>query len=367
MLKRFKSILCFGIILISLFNLNAFAYNDDTINISLECDNTAPISGEEFAISLNFLPSENLNISAYRLKVNFDSSKFSYKGLYSYINNDDFKSYENEGILTILYMTSEKGFNIKAKSSQPVLELNFKVLSNSDVGSTKISATIDGMCDYDTTAIPVPEIDPVTINITQPEACSCDLASLSAGEYQLVPAFSANITSYSVDVPYSKSSMEFEAIPVDEDATVKANRKTLKSTGTSTDINLTVTSSDKKSKKIYTVTVNRLSKESSNTVTTAALKTSSKNSGDNENDDDNEIALDDEIYINNSDENEISNDNFSSEDNTEKSIAQNNKIALQNSSAPLVVKENAFNLIVFLVCSVLFVAFSFFILKRKKN
>ena len=123
----------------------------------------------------------------------------------------------------------------------------------------------------------------------------------------------------------------------------------------------------KKSKKIYTVTVNRLSKESSNTVTTAALKTSSKNSGDNENDDDNEIALDDEIYINNSDENEISNDNFSSEDDTEESIAQNNKIALQNSSAPLVVKENAFNLIVFLVCSVLFVAFSFFILKRKKN
>ena len=364
MLRRFK-ILCFCITIFSLFYLDSSAYNDNSLDITLTCDDISPINEEEFTVSLNFFPSEPLNVSAYRLKVSFDSSKFSYKGLYSYINNDDLKSYENEGILTILYMTSEKGFNIKAKSSQPVLELNFKVLSNCDVGSTKISATIDGLCDYDTTAIPVPEIDPVIINITQPESCSCDLASLSVAEYQLVPAFSADITSYSVDVPYSKSSMEFETIPVDEDATVKANRKTLKSAGTSTDINLTVTSSDKKSKKIYTITVNRLSKENSNTVTTAALKNSSKNSGDDGNDD--EIAIEDEIYINDRDENEISNNNFNSEDGTEESIAQNNKIALQNSSAPLVVKENAFNLIVFLVCSVLFVAFSFFILKRKKN
>lgn len=331
----------------------------------MTCDDTSPINGEEFTISLNFLPAEPLNVSAYRLKVNFDNSKLSYKGLYSYINSDDLKSYENEGTLTILYVTSESGFNIKAKSSQPVLELNFKVLSDCDVGSAKISAAIDGLCDYDAEAIPLPEIEPVTINITQPEACSCDLASLSAGEYKLIPDFSADITSYSVDVPYSKSTMEFEAIPADEDATVKANRKTLKSAGTSTDINLTVTSSDKKSKKIYTVTVNRLSKESSNTLTTAALKTSSKNSVD----DDNEISIDEESYIiDESDENEINSDNLSTKDDDEEdeSIAQNNKIALQNSSAPLVVKENAFNLIVFLVCSVLFVIFSFFILKRKK-
>ena len=330
----------------------------------MTCDDTSPINGEEFTISLNFLPAEPLNVSAYRLKVNFDSSKLSYKGLYSYINSDDLKSYENEGLLTILYVTSESGFNIKAKSSQPVLELNFKVLSDCDVGSAKISAAIDGLCNYDAEAIPLPEIEPVAINITQPEACSCDLASLSAGEYKLIPDFSADITSYSVDVPYSKSTMELEAIPADEDATVKANRKTLKSAGTSTDINLTVTSSDKKSKKIYTVTVNRLSKEDSAVITTsAALKNLSKNSVD----DDNVISIDDEFYIDKSDENEINSNNLSTkDDDEEESIAQNNKIALQNSSAPLVVKENAFNLIVFLVCSVLFVILSFFILKRKK-
>ena len=108
---------------------------------------------------------------------------------------------------------------------------------------------------------------------------------------------------------------------------------------------MTVTSSDKKSKKVYTVTVNRLSKETSGDI----IKNNSS------------ISVDDEVYVNGSDEDE-------NEDNAEESfIAQNNKIALQNSSAPLVVKENAFNFIVFIICSVLFITFSFIILKRKKN
>ena len=344
MLRRFK-ILCFCITIFSLFYLDSSAYNDNSLDITLTCDDISPINEEEFTVSLNFFPSEPLNVSAYRLKVSFDSSKFSYKGLYSYINNDDLKSYEIDGNLTILYVASEKGFNIKAKSVQPVIDLNFKVLSDCDVGPTKIYATIDGLCDYDAEAIPLPEIDPVTINVTQPDVCSCDLASLSAGKYQLTPTFSADVTNYSVEVPYSKSTMEFETVPVDEDATVKFNRKTLKSAGTSTDINLTVTSSDKKSKKVYTVTVNRLSKETSGDI----IKNNSS------------ISVDDEVYVNGSDEDE-------NEDNAEESfIAQNNKIALQNSSAPLVVKENAFNFIVFIICSVLFITFSFIILKRKKN
>lgn len=358
MLRHFK-IFCFCIAFFSLFilNTNTFAYNDGVLDVVLTCDDTAPINGEEFTVSLNFLPSETLNISAYRLKVSFDSSKFFYKGLYSYINNDDLNSYENDGNLTILYVTSENGFNIKAKNTQPVLDLNFKVSSDCDVGTVKIVATIDGLCDCDAEAIPLPEIEPVTVNITRPEVCSCDLVSLSAGEYKLVPNFATDVTRYSVDVPYSKSTMEFEAIPTDEDATVNANRKTLKSAGTSTDINLTVTSSDKKSKKIYTVTVNRLSKENS-TIKNLSKKTSLNS---------NKTTINDESYISDRDENENSDDDLNKQNETENSIAQNNTVALQNSSAPLVVKENAFNFIVFLVCSVLFVTFSFFILKHKKN
>lgn len=335
---------------------STFAYDDDTLDINLSCDNTSLVSGEEFTLNLNFLPSDSLNVSAYRLKINFDCSKISYKGLYSYIGGDDFKSYINENVLTIIYITSENGFNINAKSSQAVLELNFKVLSDCEVGSTQINAAVDGLCDYDAEAIPLPEIEPVTVNIIQSGDGNCDLAALSAGEYKLVPNFSADITNYIVDVPYSKSTMEFETAPLDEDATVKANRKTLKSAGTPTDINLTVLSSDKKSKKVYTITVNRLSKENSNNLISKTLKNDKfytdnmKNVG---------------FYTDEDDEMSKANPDLNYD--SEKDIAQKNNIELQNSSAPLVVKETSFNFILFFVCSAVFIIISIFILKHKKN
>lgn len=347
LLSKLKFTICVCFLSLFCLNLSAFAYNDDCLNINLTCDNLEPVSGEEFTVSLNFLPTKTLNVSAYRIKVHFDSSKVSYKGLFSYINNDDLKTYANGDTLTVLYVTSEKGYNIKANSLQTVLELNFKVLSDCDKNSIKISAVIDGLCDYDAVAIPLPEIEPVVINVVPLEPGNCDLASLSAGQYQLVPSFSSDVTKYSLEVPYSKNTIDFEALPVDENASVNVNRKTLKSAGTSTDINITVTSADKKSKKVYTVTVNRLSKD-----ITSENKTSKKSDKDTpinnltideENTDSFDDAVLDEIFV------------------------KNNNVALQNSAAPIVVKENSFNIYVFIAISAIFITIAVLILKHNPN
>ena len=197
--------------------------------------------------------------------------------------------------------------------------------------------------EYEAEALPLPEIDPITINVVQSGEGNCDLAKLSAAEYKLSPAFSSDITKYSVEVPYSKSTMEFEAIPLDQEATVKANRKTLKSAGTPTDINLTVTSADKKSKKVYTVTVNRLSKDTNNAI---------------EDDDYTEIkTLDENVKIN---DNNNNTDELLNED-----AAKNNSVELQNSSAPLVVKENSFNFILFFAATTVFAILFIFVIKHK--
>ena len=344
MLKRLKIMLYLCFITCIFLSQNGVAYSDNALGASLICDNVLPVSGEEFTVSLNVLAnSEPINISAYRLKVNFDSSKLTYKGLYSYINNDDFESYNNGNDLNILYVTSERGFDLNAGDSKIVLELNFKVLSNCDIGTNTISATIDGICDYEAEALPLPEIDPITINVVQSGEGNCDLAELSAAEYKLSPAFSSDITKYSVEVPYSKSTMEFEAIPLDQEASVKANRKTLKSAGTPTDINLTVTSADKKSKKVYTVTVNRLSKNTANDI---------------EDDDYTEIITMDETVKINDDSNNT--DELLNEDNV-----KNNSVELQNSSAPLVVRENSFNFILFFATATILAILCVFIIKHK--
>lgn len=343
MLKCLKFLVCICLCTYLFCALNMVSEAEDTLQINMASDNVSPVSGEEFVIRLNFVPSKNINVAAYRLKVNFDSSKITYKGLYSNIINDDFKSYVKGDKLTILYVTTEKGFSINAGTSKTVLELNFKVLSSCDIGSTEISATIDGLCDYDINEIPLPVIEPVIINVVQTGEGNCDLATLALNEYKLVPSFSSDITSYSVEVPYSKSTIEFTAVPLDEEATVKANRKTLKSAGTTTDIDLTVTSADKKTKKVYKVKVNRLDKESSQIKML------------------NNISNDDEGFIVNEGAHVIKNEDTE----IDESIVRNNDIAKQNFSPPLVVTENAFNFIIFFISSAVIIFFAVFILKRK--
>lgn len=346
--RYLKFISCFCLCCAFVFSINranpTFAFSDDTLSISLVCDNPYPVSGEEITLRLNFLPSEPINVSAYRLKVKFDSSKLSYKGLYCGINNDDFKSYAKDGDLTVLFVTSENGINLKADSVQTMLELNFRVLSSCDIGPLEVSAVVDGLCNYDATAIPLPNIYPVEINVVQTGDANCDLATLSLDDYAIMPAFSADNTLYSVNVPYSKSTAKINAVPSDDTANVKVNRTTLKSAGMVTDINLTVTSADKKSKKVYTVKVNRLSKEDSTPANLKSLPT----------DGDFDLPT-----------NGAGTDSLDDSEIPDESVAQNNAFALQQASAPLVVKESAFNVILFVAVSIVFIGISIFIIKRK--
>ena len=321
------------------------------VNISMTCDNTTPVSGEEFVVSVVLVPDENVNIAAYRIKINFDSTKLAYKGLYSDINNDDFKSYANGDLLTILYVTTERGFNVNAAQQKALIELNFKVLSICDVGETEISATVDGLCDYDANEFSIVGIDPLTVTVTQTGEANCDLASLTTDGYQITPAFSSDVTHYTVEVPYSKSTIEFSATPLDEAASVKASRKTLKSAGTNTDVNLTVSSPDKKSKKVYTVTVNRLTKAES-----GQLKTLGGIDGEEYDANISTSSLDDEDFA--ADSNDISPE-------SDEEMIVNDNASKQNLSAPLIEKENGFNPVIFAIISAVFVAASIFILKRK--
>ncbi len=322
------------------------------VNISMTCDNATPVSGEEFVVSVVLVPNENVNIAAYRIKINFDSSKLAYKGLYSDINNDDFRSYANGDLLTILYVTTEQGFNVNAAQQNDLLELNFKVLSSCEVGETKISATVDGLCDYDANEFSIVGIDPLTVTVTQTGEANCDLAALTTEGYQITPAFSSDVTHYTVEVPYSKSTIEFSATPLDEAASVKANRKTLKSAGTNTDVNLTVSSPDKKSKKVYTVTVNRLTKAESGKLKTLG-------------------NIDGEEYDANISTSSLDGKNFADEANdisteSDEEMIVNNSASTQNLAAPLVEKENGFNPIFFAVISAGFIAVSIFFIKKSR-
>lgn len=81
------------------------------------------------------------------------------------------------------------------------------------------------------------------------------LASLTVSNATISPAFHANTTSYTAEVPFSVSKLEVEATAADGKAKVSVNSPTLKPDGT-TNVTVTVTA-ENGAKKTYTIRVHR--------------------------------------------------------------------------------------------------------------
>ena len=88
------------------------------------------------------------------------------------------------------------------------------------------------------------------------------LLSLLPPEGKLSPAFDPDIFDYTLEVPYSSTSLVFDAVPA-EGASVRVNRKNLGAGGSTVDFEFTVTAADGETKSVYTVAVTRLQKGAS--------------------------------------------------------------------------------------------------------
>lgn len=233
-------------------------FSENSANFYLESNSTNPVPGEDFSIKLNLKPNKDINISVFRIKLEFDSTLLKYKGIYSKHGSNDFKVSLNQNKLTVIFLTSEKGINLQKNTENTLLELSFKVFSNAREGISKFSADIDSIANYNEKRIPLTKsVMNTSINIEKNPESDCDLKYLAVENYNLTPKFSKNIKSYFVIVPSNKSSIEITAIANDPGAKVTINRKTLNSAGKTTDIKISVSGADRKSKKIYTINVNR--------------------------------------------------------------------------------------------------------------
>ncbi len=103
-----------------------------------------------------------------------------------------------------------------------------------------------------------------------PESADARLLSLIPAAGTLSPAFSPNILSYTLTVPYEVTTMTFTAEAA-EGARFWVNRKNLGSGGSDTLFQITVTAEDDETKQIYEVTVHRNEKEEDPESTDARL------------------------------------------------------------------------------------------------
>ncbi len=263
-LRSLEKLFLFMVTISISFVANCSALNSQ--NFYIKSNNTSPVYGEEFSIVLNVEPSEDLNVSVFRLKLEFDPNKLKYTGLYSENGSNDFKTHLNNNVLTIIFLTSEKGLKIKNDQISTLLEVNFRALSVEEDTSTEIYAKIDGIAGYNLEKItPHSENLKTKITISEKPKVNCNLKSLTAENYTLYPNFSENVTSYNVTVPSGKSNLTIKAEPQDPDAKVTINKTVLNSAGKTTALTATVLGSDSKSKKTYKVTVKRLKAADNNT------------------------------------------------------------------------------------------------------
>ena len=91
--------------------------------------------------------------------------------------------------------------------------------------------------------------------IAPPLSGNCDLASLTVSNTTISPAFSPNVTSYSVSVPYAVSSLTVAATAEDANAKVSINNPALKAAST-TEVTITVTA-ENGATKVYTIQAKR--------------------------------------------------------------------------------------------------------------
>lgn len=276
-------LLCF-LILTAMFPL---AFAQGGIRFFFDAPVGSAQQGELFDVTMSLSAESSQNVAAYRVKVAFDESRFSFKELLAEgeLQSGEFKTSVSGGTLTILYITQGNGLTVRSGEKTPMVTLSFRVLAAAPLGKSEITAKADGVSDNDINELTVLENASLAVSVVPPQRQDCTLKALKPNVGNLQPVFSPAVSSYKMTVPYETTRLEFEATPTEPTATVRVNRKTLNKAGETTLFQITVKSYDNKEKLIYSVQVTRLLKgQTSATASSGKKPSGGKNSskGDKE-------------------------------------------------------------------------------------
>ena len=136
-------------------------------------------------------------------------------------------------------------------------------------GTGTFTLSSDGLVTFDEEEFSV-EDKSLTVSVENPAASSnANLASLKPSSGTLTPKFNANTTSYTVEVPYTTTSLSLSAVAADKGAKVAVGGKNALAVGKNTRV-ITVTAPSGVTKK-YTVVITRAADQggSGETSTTA--------------------------------------------------------------------------------------------------
>lgn len=151
------------------------------------------------------------------------------------------------------------------------ITLTFKAIA---AGAANFSVTTSEFYndeDYSSLGTPSKTIAVSAMNPTL--SANADLASIKPSSGTLTPKFSANVTNYTISVPYTTTSLSLSATAQEEGAKITVSGKNVLAVGANTQI-ITVTAPNGTTKK-YTVVINRSPNQTTTTTTTTRKPDSS--------------------------------------------------------------------------------------------
>lgn len=127
-------------------------------------------------------------------------------------------------------------------------------VKNVEPGTASFQVAVEGFGDKNANGISAVGSG-TSLTIAEPLSTNNALASLTVSNATISPAFNANTTSYTADVPFSVSKLDVKATAADSKAKVSISSPTLTPDGT-TNVTITVTA-ESGAKKTYTIRVHR--------------------------------------------------------------------------------------------------------------
>lgn len=217
-------------------------YPGETVRVELSANSSALAEGEQPA--------------AFRARLEYDSARLHFLRTETsdQIQSGAFQFYDDGESVTGVYACD--GLSAP-KLNGVCITFIFSVPEDTDPGSAGIAVQIDQTADWAERLLPQYDRETqLSFSIKPALSQDANLLSLVPSTGRLRPDFSSDIAEYELRVGSNISSIKFQADAADGGA-VRVNRQSLQRAGETTEIVVTVTAENKKSKSQYLIRVNR--------------------------------------------------------------------------------------------------------------
>ncbi len=247
-MKFGKSVLCFALLCFTFF-FGVSANADASMpKFSTEFSTLSPERGDSIKVKINV--ENSLDLSAFILDLDYNEEVLEFK--YVTCRMDGYFEEHDNGSLTHFVFASTEISNF----SGALVEFTYAVKEDIADSLTQIDVTVEDLVNKSLTEIEHKYISQNTAEVQALPSGEALLLHLIPSAGELSPAFSPDIFSYEIDVPYSVEDMEFLA-QVSDGAGYSINRKNLGSGGSTTEFVVKVVSEDESTENEYVISVTR--------------------------------------------------------------------------------------------------------------